>query len=257
MLDSSVQECGLPGSPRLTHTQVQCCESIGLTSRISETFETSETRQLSMFSVEDFPARTSASQERAPASLVSGQDYGASTPELLAKYDHDTSLWKTSQRCLLEGLATFSETWPRSGLMRSGTAYRLQPLVRLTDGTDSGLLATPTTKANQLAPSMMKHPGCRNLMWPTPTSRDWKDGSATACANVPVNGLLGRVVHQFPTPTASRRTGLQSHGRNVVTGSLNPTWVEWLMGYPLEWTALKPSAMPSSRKSRKSSGGQS
>ena len=26
-------------------------------------------------------------------------------------------------------------------------------------------------------------------------------------------------------------------------GQLNPTWVEWLMGWPLEWTALKPSAM--------------
>ena len=23
-------------------------------------------------------------------------------------------------------------------------------------------------------------------------------------------------------------------------GKLNPTWVEWLMGWPLEWTDLKP-----------------
>jgi len=118
-------------------------------------------------------------------------------------------------------------------------------------------------------------------MWPTPTSRDWKDGSAQACANVPTNALLGRVVHQwptphancstgpgrqgrdggdnlqtavamFPTPTANRRDGLQSHGVNVVTGSLNPTWVEWLMGFPLGWTDLGRSATPSSRKSRKS-----
>jgi hypothetical protein len=27
------------------------------------------------------------------------------------------------------------------------------------------------------------------------------------------------------------------------TGRLNPTWVEWLMGWPLEWTDLKPLAM--------------
>lgn len=26
-------------------------------------------------------------------------------------------------------------------------------------------------------------------------------------------------------------------------GQLNPTWVEWFMGWPLEWTALKPLAM--------------
>jgi hypothetical protein len=36
-------------------------------------------------------------------------------------------------------------------------------------------------------------------------------------------------------------------------GGLNPTWVEWLMGFPLEWTVLEPSETPSSRKSRKSS----
>jgi hypothetical protein len=137
--------------------------------------------------------------------------------------------------------------------------------VPLTDATGSGLLPTPT--ASEAArggrgQGSIKNGGGVTLknvvrMWPTPTSRDWKDGSASACANVPANGLLGRVVHQFPTPTASRRAGLQSHGKNVVTGSLNPTWVEWLMGYPLEWTALEPSAMPSSRKSRKSSGEQS
>jgi hypothetical protein len=40
-------------------------------------------------------------------------------------------------------------------------------------------------------------------------------------------------------------------------GSLNPTWVEWLMGFPLGWTALEPSETPSSRRSRKSSGGRS
>jgi hypothetical protein len=37
------------------------------------------------------------------------------------------------------------------------------------------------------------------------------------------------------------------------SGQLNPTWVEWLMGYPLGWTALEDSATRSSRKSRNSS----
>jgi hypothetical protein len=32
-------------------------------------------------------------------------------------------------------------------------------------------------------------------------------------------------------------------------GPLNPTWVEWLMGFPLEWTVCEPSATPSSRRS--------
>ena len=34
------------------------------------------------------------------------------------------------------------------------------------------------------------------LSWPTATARDWKDGTAQSCQNVPANGLLGRVVHQ-------------------------------------------------------------
>jgi hypothetical protein len=42
----------------------------------------------------------------------------------------------------------------------------------------------------------------------------------------------------YPTPTSSRRSGLQSHGLNVVTGSLNPKWVEWLMGYAPNWTEI-------------------
>jgi DNA (cytosine-5)-methyltransferase 1 len=79
-----------------------------------------------------------------------------------------------------------------------------------------------------------------NRHWPTPTSRDWKDGTAQACRNVPPNGLLGRVVHILPTPTANRWDGLQSHGVNVVSGSLNPTWVEWLMGFPTGFTDLEP-----------------
>jgi hypothetical protein len=75
-------------------------------------------------------------------------------------------------------------------------------------------------------------------MFPTPTSRDHKDGTAKSCENVPVNGLLGRMVHMLPTPTAERWDGLQSHGKNVVSGSLNPTWVEWLQGFPLQWTEV-------------------
>ena len=31
-------------------------------------------------------------------------------------------------------------------------------------------------------------------------------------------------------------------------GPLNPTWVEWLMGWPLGWTDLKPLAMDKFRE---------
>jgi len=74
-------------------------------------------------------------------------------------------------------------------------------------------------------------------LWPMPTARDWKSGKGKTQAE------RGR-----------------SHGQSLAEangGQLNPTWVEWLMGFPLGWTDLGDSATPSSRKSSKSSGGRS
>ena len=72
--------------------------------------------------------------------------------------------------------------------------------------------------------------------WPTPTARDWKDGSAKACANVPSNCLLGREVHKYPDQTNVNTNG------NPDELYLNPDWVEQLMGLesgltqlPSEW----------------------
>ena len=39
-------------------------------------------------------------------------------------------------------------------------------------------------------------------------------------------------------------------------GSLNPTWVEWLMGFPLGWTVCEAWETRSSRRSRSGSGGE-
>jgi hypothetical protein len=56
----------------------------------------------------------------------------------------------------------------------------------------------------------------------------------------------------FATPQARDfRTGQESRWDNLAKtrnlndqlgGQLNPTWVEWLMGWPLGWTDLKPLA---------------
>jgi hypothetical protein len=60
-------------------------------------------------------------------------------------------------------------------------------------------------------------------LWPAPTARDYKDGSKSSCANVPVNGLLGRAVHVD----------------NPEDGQLSATWTESLMGYPKDWTDIE------------------
>jgi DNA (cytosine-5)-methyltransferase 1 len=65
-------------------------------------------------------------------------------------------------------------------------------------------------------------------------------------------------VRLFPTPDASphkyrlQGNSQQSKSLNgLAGGKLNPEFSEWLMGFPLGWTALDASAMPSSRKSSK------
>jgi DNA (cytosine-5)-methyltransferase 1 len=37
---------------------------------------------------------------------------------------------------------------------------------------------------------------------------------------------------------------------DLATGALNPTWVEWLMGWPLGWTDLKPLETDKSRSAQ-------
>jgi hypothetical protein len=86
-------------------------------------------------------------------------------------------------------------------------------------------------------------------MWPTPTVNG--NNNRAGLSEKSGDGLATAVAREMvPTPTANRRSGLQSHGKNFTLGSLNPTWVEWLMGYPSGWTDLEGSATPSSPKSR-------
>ena len=79
------------------------------------------------------------------------------------------------QRSLLTDWALFSGKWPRSGMTVNGVAYALQMWAPATCVTDGGVL---------------------QRLLPTPTTRDHKDGSQHSCANTPVNGLLGRRIHQ-------------------------------------------------------------
>jgi len=243
-----------------------------------------------MSSAEAFPARTSAQRANGLGFAQSAAACGASTPELLASFDPATSSWRTSQICLVaqangqgNGLASFSETWPRSGLMRSGTAYQLQPLARATDATEFGLWQTPVAddavdrtvgKFNSRGEPKLS---AQVKMWPTPSVTDSSQRSYQydrGDKNKPRLSLTG-LARLWPTPNAGdykagmsnapgrqqsslpRSVGIAEGVSSGRRGGLNPTWVEWLMGFPMQWTVLPNSATPSSRKSRKSSGAQS
>jgi hypothetical protein len=81
----------------------------------------------------------------------------------------------------------------------------------------------------------------RRETWPTPQAHDSHPGNPARVGRFGTKHggrNLNDEVAMLPTPTANRWDGLQSHGINVVTGQLNPAWVEALMGYPPGWTEL-------------------
>ena len=87
--------------------------------------------------------------------------------------------------------------------------------------------------------------------WPTASARDWKDTSGMSTTGTNPDGSTRSRLDQLP-----RVAGLTVIGSPAATekpGQLNPAHSRWLMGYPPEWDACAPTAMPSSRKSRKSS----
>ena len=97
-------------------------------------------------------------------------------------------------------------------------------------------------------------------MWPTPTARDCKGANSLKHLTQPKTPgnnhhvrQLANAVKLFTTPCArDYRTGQRERYENPermnalndqIGGQLNPTWVEWLMGFPIGWTELNASEM--------------
>jgi len=68
-------------------------------------------------------------------------------------------------------------------------------------------------------------------MWPTPSATDYKGAVSLERANK--RDLESTRGKRLPEALAVA-------DQLDVRGQLNPTWVEWLMGFPTEWSALKP-----------------
>jgi len=151
----------------------------------------------------------------------------------LAKFDPDSYLWKTAQCSFIEESGESLETFPVSGMTRNGMLWELPTLAHRTSATASGLWRTPDTggggtsgilkqgknhRANGQPVQIRLVDQVNNpRLWPTPVSRMHKDGG---------------------NPSEYKRNEIPLAAQ--AGGPLNPVWVEWLMGWPLGWTDLKP-----------------
>jgi hypothetical protein len=227
--------------------------------------------QLTLFA-EDFHVRTCPLQEKEPDLKDQEAASGLSSTGSLKKSGRRGSSSKTYQSFALEDWTEFSGHSLRSGMMRNGTVYPLQPLALATEGTASGSWPTPATKgyghaaegmvlnlinkikdgtiSKEEAEQMLGLPALENhrtwkKMWLTPQA-----GDAKACLTGTQSQTMLSHQVQWPTPAARDYKGMSGAGRqerkgfpkdtlpNAVGGKLNPMWVEWLMGFPAEWTDL-------------------
>lgn len=155
-----------------------------------------------------FRARTSARPDEAQASKATGVGCGRKWLGLLARFDRDTCSLKTPQCSLFEDSDASLRIWPRWGSMLNGECWEREALALLMPEKESG-------------------------WWPTPT-RSPRDASCTMEA-----ALRNLNAMQDSLSFAVARAEFTA-GRHMPNGTLNPTWVEWLMGWMLGWTDLKP-----------------
>lgn len=180
-------------------------------------------------------ARTSAPQETATASTASNPASGAKWPELSARYDPASSEWKTAH-CLWEEVLPWSSvTLPAWGMTRSGSVYRHPIAERPISATGHGLWPTPTVCGNysRKGASATSGDGLATAV----TQRTWPTATATAHKGWSPNH--NRAMTDDRLDYSVERESFQP-GQQTPPMRLNPEWVEWLMGWPIGHTGLKP-----------------
>ena len=97
-------------------------------------------------------------------------------------------------------------------------------------------------------------PGAASLVspWATPTTRDWKAGSAIQNFKPRTCQLNDQVLITEPARLTVFGEMLTGSSAGMESGGqLNPEHSRWLMGFPPAWESCAPTVMPSSRKLRK------
>lgn len=134
--------------------------------------------------------------------MANGADSGPKWQESFAKLDPDSFSWKTPQLSFIEGLDEFCETWPQWGMMRAGECFPLPMLAH--DTSVRGCLSFPTVTASWAG----RGPGLSNNL---DNLRMSEKCTRNTLATISEFGW------KWPA-----------------------TLCEWMMGWPIKWTALAP-----------------
>lgn len=162
--------------------------------------------------VKTSPSLVAASALQAPGPLS-----GHKWQELSVRYDLGSSRWRTHQCLWDEDLHWSSVSLPKWGMTLAGVCWEQLTSAPLTNAIEFGL-SPSTAKSKRL-----------RRMWPTPVASMAKGSS--------VNALTRK-------SGANRSNDRLDHAVMALDGGhLNPEWVEWLMGWPIGWTDLKPLEM--------------
>lgn len=156
-----------------------------------------------------------------------------------AWHDPKSSSWRTWNASFSSGFGAFLGTWPRSGMMLNGIAYRRRASVPLTSVIGSSSWPTLTV-ADSYTASLQ-------------SSQQKKNSRHSLSLSVAVNRCPGPLL---PTATLKDATGRrfasdgQPHLPGAIGGLPNPPWLEWFMGFPPTWTEPESSSSgtPSSLK---------
>ena len=208
----------------------------------------------------------------AQESTALGPGSGVKWRESSVKYDLERSTWKTHLCLWEEDLPWSSVTLPKWGMTRSGALFQHPTLERPISATGAGLWPTITVHGNHNQRGSSKNAGwdlsSAVKQWPTPTATLATKGGRVTPRKSREGGTLIEAVsaRSWPTPCASASKGsspaslIRKSGKSRVNdridhavmasdgGQLNPEWVEWLMGWPIGWTELKPLAMDKFRE---------
>ena len=207
-----------------------------------------------------FRAKTSHPLEKVQGLTGNDPQCGTTWQESSMRYDPASYSWKTALYLSAEGSTKSLATLPRSGMTLDGQLWPLPMLEPRTKENASGWWRTPDTGAGGTSgllkqgithrpngqpiqirlvdqvnnPHLWATPtvyrSTSEKMWPTPQASDNRDRGNMSNPSIQRRVAIGKQI-------------MLSQSVHPTSGQLNPNWVEWLMGWPVGWSDLKPLEM--------------